>query len=74
MSSLAPRAAGSSSLTPREREIVRLVSTGLANKAIASGLFISEGTVKIHLHNIYRKLHIDGRLRLTIYAQQNGLT
>lgn len=60
-------------LTPREREIMRLVASGLQNKAIAKELFISEGTVKIHLHNIYEKLHIDGRLALLRYAQEKGL-
>ena len=49
-------------LTPRELEIVRMVARGLRNRAIAEQLFISEGTVKIHLHNIYQKIEIDGRL------------
>jgi DNA-binding NarL/FixJ family response regulator len=60
-------------LTPREREILRLVAGGLQNKAIAKELFISEGTVKIHLHNIYEKLRLDGRLALLRYAQEKGL-
>jgi DNA-binding NarL/FixJ family response regulator len=60
-------------LTPREVEISTMVVQGLRNKAIAERLFISEGTVKIHLHNIYEKLGIDGRLELVLYAQQQGL-
>ncbi len=60
-------------LTPREMEIVRLVASGLHNKEIAGNLLISEGTVKIHLHHIYEKLHVDGRLELTLYAQDKGL-
>ncbi len=60
-------------LTPRETEIVRLVAIGLHNKEIAGKLLISEGTVKIHLHHIYEKLHVDGRLELTLYAQDKGL-
>ena len=60
-------------LTPREMEIVRLVASGLHNKEIAGKLLISEGTVKIHLHHIYEKLHVDGRLELTLYAQDKGL-
>ena len=60
-------------LTPREMEIVRLVASGLHNKEIAGNLLISEGTVKIHLHHIYEKLHVDGRLELTLYAQHKGL-
>ena len=60
-------------LTPREVEMVRLVSQGLRNKVIAERLSISEGTVKVHLHNIYEKLGVDGRLELLISAQQKGL-
>lgn len=60
-------------LTPRELEIVRMVSQGLRNKAIGERLSISEGTVKVHLHNIYEKLGVDGRLELVLCAQQKGL-
>lgn len=60
-------------LTPRELEIVRMVASGLRNRAIAEKLFISEGTVKIHLHNIYQKIEVDGRLELAVYAQRKGL-
>jgi len=59
-------------LTSRELEIVRLVSTGLRNKEIANRLFVREGTVKIHLHNIYRKLNLNSRMALTLYAQKRG--
>jgi len=60
-------------LTPREIEIVRMVAEGLRNRAIGARLSISEGTVKVHLHNIYEKLGVDGRLELTLCAQQKGL-
>ena len=60
-------------LTPRELEIMRLVAQGLRNKSIADVLAISEGTVKIHLHNVYKKLPIDSRLALTLYAREKGL-
>ena len=60
-------------LTPREIEIVRMVAEGLRNRAIATRLSISEGTVKVHLHNIYEKLGVDGRLELTLVAQQKKL-
>jgi DNA-binding NarL/FixJ family response regulator len=60
-------------LTPRELEIVRMVARGLRNRAIAEQLLITEGTVKIHLHNIYQKLGVDGRLELAVYAQGKGL-
>jgi DNA-binding NarL/FixJ family response regulator len=60
-------------LTPREIEIVKHVADGLHNLEIAKQLFISEGTVKIHLHNIYQKLDLDSRMKLTRYAQEKGL-
>ena len=60
-------------LTPRELEIVRLAAQGLRNQAIADALHISEGTVKVHLHNIYEKLGLDGRVALTQYAREKGL-
>jgi DNA-binding NarL/FixJ family response regulator len=60
-------------LTPRELEMVRLVAQGFRNKPIAEALSISEGTVKIHMHNIYTKLAIDSRLALTLYARDKGL-
>ena len=63
----------SAALTPREIEIVRMVAQGLRNRAIAARLSISESTVKVHLHNVYEKLGVDGRLELTICAQQRGL-
>lgn len=59
-------------LTRRELDILRLVASGLRNKAIAEQLFIKEGTVKIHLHNIYKKLNVPNRLALTLLAQKKG--
>jgi DNA-binding NarL/FixJ family response regulator len=60
-------------LTPRELEIMRLAAQGLRNKRIADVLAIGEGTVKIHLYNIYKKLAIDSRLALSLYARDKGL-
>jgi DNA-binding NarL/FixJ family response regulator len=60
-------------LTPREVEVVRLAAAGLRNGAIGERLRISEGTVKVHLHNIYEKLHVDSRVALTLYAREKGL-
>ena len=63
----------STTLTPRELEIVRMVAQGLRNRVIGERLVISESTVKVHLHNIYEKLGIEGRLELVLLAQQKGL-
>jgi DNA-binding NarL/FixJ family response regulator len=60
-------------LTPRELEIVKMIAQGLRNKTVADRLSIAEGTVKIHLHNIYQKLGVDGRLALVLFAQDKGL-
>jgi DNA-binding NarL/FixJ family response regulator len=61
-------------LTPREIELVKMVAQGLRNRAIAERLTISEGTVKIHLHNIYEKLGVDGRLELVLWAREQGVS
>lgn len=61
-------------LTPREIEIVRMVAAdGLRNKAIAGRLYVSEGTIKVHLHSIYEKIKVNSRLELTRYARDKGL-
>ncbi|THK33869.1 response regulator transcription factor [Ensifer sp. MPMI2T] len=51
-------------LTCREAEIAQFVSRGLSNKEIARELNLCEGTVKMHLHHIYEKLHLSGRTQL----------
>jgi DNA-binding NarL/FixJ family response regulator len=61
-------------LTPREIEVVGMVAKGLSNKEIGSSLFIAEGTVKIHLHNIYEKLGIGRRAELARVADDYGLS
>ena len=48
-------------LTPRQRELLRLVATGRTNTQIARHLGISEGTVRTHLENIYERLHVSSR-------------
>ena len=55
-------------LTAREREIAMFVSRGLTNKHIAREAGISEGTVKIHLYNIFQKLGVSNRTELANYA------
>lgn len=51
-------------LTPRERDVARLVATGRRNRGIATALGISEGTVKMHLHNVYAKMGLESRTQL----------
>lgn len=58
-------------LTDREKDVLKLVGKGMANKEIANKLYISEGTVKNYISNLYSKLEIDDRSKLTIYAIKN---
>jgi two-component system, NarL family, nitrate/nitrite response regulator NarL len=73
----APAASGRererSLLSQREREIVALVAQGFKNKEMAEKMFISEQTVKNHLHNIFDKLGVSDRLELALYAIHNNL-
>ena len=55
-------------LTQRERQIARLVAEGLSNKEIARQLNVSDGTVKVHLYNIFQKLEITNRTVLATIA------
>jgi two-component system, NarL family, nitrate/nitrite response regulator NarL len=55
-------------LTERERQIMRLVSEGLSNKEIGRRLNIADGTIKVHLHNIFQKLAISNRTVLAALA------
>lgn len=55
-------------LTERERQIMRLVSRGLSNKEIGRRLNIADGTIKVHLHNIFQKLEIGNRTELAALA------
>jgi DNA-binding NarL/FixJ family response regulator len=77
MAKLVRRQAGArevaSLLTPREIEVARLVATACSNKEVADKLFISDGTVKIHLHNIYEKLKVTRRAELICLAEEYGL-
>ena len=60
-------------LTARETEVMCCVAGGLSNQQVADKLIVREGTIKIHVHNIYRKLGINNRVDLTLYAQKRGL-
>ena len=58
-------------LTPRELEVLKLLTTGLSNRKIADELFLSPGTVRIYLSNIYAKLQVKSRTQAVIIANQN---
>lgn len=60
-------------LTRRELEVLRLVADGLSNKEIASSLFITEGTVKNHVHNALEKLQLENRTQAAAYIVRKGL-
>ena len=62
-----------SPLSIREKQVVSLVSQGYRNKEIAERMFISEQTVKNHLHNIFDKLGVSDRLELALYAIHKNL-
>jgi DNA-binding NarL/FixJ family response regulator len=66
------RQASSAALTARETDVARLVAQGRRNKEIAYELGISEGTVKMHLHNLYEKLSITSRTELAILSRERG--
>ena len=61
-----------SGLKPREREVLELLGTGLANRAIALRLGISDATVKAHLTQIYRQLGVTDRTQAALWARANG--
>ena len=62
-----------SGLTPREHEILCHIAEGLSNKAIARELDISDGTVKLHVKSILRKLDVHSRVEAAVIAVENGL-
>ena len=61
-------------LTPREKEILSILTTGCTNKEIAKALFMSEKTVKSHLNSIFRKLNVTRRLQAILQAINRGLS
>jgi predicted ATPase/class 3 adenylate cyclase/DNA-binding CsgD family transcriptional regulator len=64
-------ASGWASLTPTEREVIRLVSDGLGNKDIATRLFVSPRTVQTHLTHVYTKLNLTSRVQLVQEAARH---
>jgi DNA-binding NarL/FixJ family response regulator len=61
------------SLSPRETEIIKLVSEGKTNKEIATQLYLSVGTIKNHLTHILQKLELRDRTQLAIFAIKNNI-
>jgi DNA-binding NarL/FixJ family response regulator len=60
-------------LTRRQIEVARAAVSGLSNKQLAQRLGVSEGTIKNHLHAIYERLQLDGRLALLLYLKEKAL-
>jgi DNA-binding NarL/FixJ family response regulator len=60
-------------LSPREKEVLELVTQGQSNKEIAVALAIAENTVKNHLKNILEKLHLENRVQAATFALRQGL-
>jgi two-component system nitrate/nitrite response regulator NarP len=64
------RAAKAPPLTRRERELIELVRQGLRNRDIAAELGVTEGTVKVYLHAIFDKFHVENRTELALRAAE----
>jgi len=60
-------------LTKRELSILRRLESDLSNKEIAEAIFVSEGTLKWHLHNVYGKLHVKNRTGAMARARVLGI-
>jgi len=61
------------SLTPRERDILKLIADGLSNKMIGRRLDISDGTVKVHVKHLLKKLNFRSRVEVAVWAVEEGL-
>ena len=68
-----PRPIDSVKLTERERETLSLIAAGHSNKLIARKLKITEGTVKVHVKHLLRKLNLDSRVEAAVWAVKQGL-
>jgi two-component system nitrate/nitrite response regulator NarP len=70
MNLLAKASVGRTGLTPRERQLIGFVRTGLRNREIAERLGVTEGTVKTYLHAVFEKLNVSSRTELAIRAEE----
>ena len=62
-----------SRLTPRERQVLRLIALGLTNREIADRISVSPRTVDAHLRSIYAKIEVSSRSAATRWAVEHGL-
>lgn len=62
-----------SSLSERERDVLRLLARGLSNREIASQLYLSEGTIRNYVSTVFEKLGVTDRTRATVIALKHGL-
>jgi DNA-binding NarL/FixJ family response regulator len=69
LTDISPAQQALKTLTAREIEMARLAALGLGNQAIGVRLFVSEGTVKAHLHSVFKKLHVKNRVEMSLLAQ-----
>ncbi|MDP2110086.1 MAG: response regulator transcription factor [Thiobacillus sp.] len=60
-------------LSPREKDIIALLAKGVSNKEMAHTLNVAESTIKIHVQNILKKLHLTSRVQAAVYAVEHGL-
>ncbi|MEM7017954.1 MAG: response regulator transcription factor [Pseudomonadota bacterium] len=70
---LPPRASTDYELSERQQQVLALIATGASNKDIAGELYISEGTVKVHVNTIFKTLKVKNRTQAILKAREGGL-